>query len=69
MTDKEIRGKLKVALDKLYQNDYSLIRRLCSERSIVFKLGIYLAQEFEGTRFDVDCEYNKNGVKPSRCRA
>ena len=41
-----------------------MIRRLCSERSIVFKLGIYLAQEFEGTRFDVDCEYNKNGVKP-----
>lgn len=64
MTDEKVREKLKSALEQLYQKDFSLISRKCSERSIVFRLGLYLAKEFEGTGFDIDCEYNKNGDKP-----
>ena len=52
------------ALDKLYQNDYSLISRKCCERSIVFRLGIYLENIFSKYSYNVDCEYNKKGLVP-----
>lgn len=61
---KEIQTRFKCAIDKLYQNDFSLIQRKCSERSIVFRLGLYLSHEFENLGCNVDCEYNKNGVHP-----
>lgn len=59
-----IKVKFKEALDKLYQNDYSLITRKCSERSIVFRLGLYLSKGLEHRGLSVDCEYNKNGYRP-----
>lgn len=64
MTDEFIREKFKLAIDKLYCEDYSLIQRKCSERSIVFRLGLYLAKELEEVDIDVDCEYNRNGKFP-----
>lgn len=64
MSDEYIREKFKLAIDKLYLDDYSLIQRKCSERSIVFRLGLYLAKEFNEQDIDVDCEYNKNGDSP-----
>lgn len=60
----DIKVKIEEALKKLYQNDYSLIKRKCSERSIVFRLGLYLANSLADYGFDVDCEYNKNGNRP-----
>lgn len=59
-----IRVKFKEALDKLYKDDYSLIRRRCSERSIVFRMGLYLANSVAECGLDVDCEYNKNVCEP-----
>ena len=55
----EVREKLRLAIKELYKKDFSLIQRRCCERSIVFRLGIYLNYNFE--EYDVDCEYNKNG--------
>ena len=59
MKDIEVRGKLRLAIEELYKNDFPLIKLRCCERSIVFRLGIYLNDIFE--EYDVDCEYNKNG--------
>ncbi len=56
--------KFQEALAKLYRDEYSLIRRRCSERSIVFRLGLYLANSLTKYGLDIDCEYNKNGDKP-----
>lgn len=64
----DIKVKFEEALKKLYQNDYSLITRKCSERSIVFRLGLYLAKSLEPRELNVDCEYNKNGDKPKALR-
>ena len=60
----DVQVKFREALDKLYRDDYSLIERNCSERSIVFRLGLYLAESLEHEGFNVDCEYNKNGYRP-----
>ena len=59
-----VRVKFTRALAKLYLEDYSLIKRKCSERSIVFRLGLYLANDLAESGLTVDCEYNRNGEKP-----
>lgn len=59
MENAEVREKLRLAIKELYEKDFSLIQRKCCERSIVFRLGIYLNNIFE--EYDIDCEYNKNG--------
>lgn len=64
MNTEDIKKKLIFALGQLYRNDFLLIDRECCERSIVFRLGIYLNDIFEKNGFDVDCEYNKNGNNP-----
>lgn len=46
------------ALEHFYLNDRYLIDKNVHERSLTFRLGMYLQQEFSG--WDVDCEYNKN---------
>lgn len=60
----DIKEKLKEAIFELYRNDYLLINNKCCERSIVFRLGLYLANSLAAYGLDVDCEYNKNGEKP-----
>lgn len=60
----DVNEKLNDALIKLYYNDYLLMKNKCCERSIVFRLGLYLANSLAEYEFDVDCEYNKNGEKP-----
>lgn len=66
MNTDDIMKELIFALRQLYQKDYSLIDRQCNERSIVFRLGIYLNDIFEKNGFDVDCEYNRNGNNPKK---
>lgn len=56
----DIKDKLLRALKTLFQKDYSLIQRDCNERSVSFRLGIYLNNIFEQEGYDVDCEYNRN---------
>ena len=38
------------ALATLYNKDFAIIEKQCSERSIVFRLGLYVAQNFERMR-------------------
>lgn len=67
----DVKEKLKTALDKLYRMDGSLLAWHCSERAIVFRLSMYLAQVFEAEGLDVDCEYNRSrkSLKSLRGRA
>lgn len=62
MTDEE---KLLKALKKLYEKDGELLKIEASERSIAFRLGIYLDELFGNEEgLSVDCEYNRKGDKP-----
>lgn len=45
MSKIDVYRNLKLAIDRLYKNDYYLIKKCC-ERFIVFRLGIYLNQYF-----------------------
>lgn len=68
---------LKKAVHDLYLNDFNLLFRAevqrnrndhVSERSIVFRLGIYLqnyiSKDIILQRYDLDSEYNRNGYRP-----
>lgn len=56
---KVIEQKVNVAIKNLFRYDEELLRREVNERSITHKLAEYLQIEFD--RWNVDCEYNKNG--------
>lgn len=64
MIDEEIIKKLYAVLSRLYCEDYILIENECCERSIVFRIGIYLNEVLKDKEFNVDCEYNKLRDKP-----
>ncbi len=51
--------RVRKALDKLYEKDPELVDKNfdVNERTVTFRLGIYLAELFPD--FDVDCEYNR----------
>lgn len=53
------RKQFERAVSTLYHKDFAIIERQCSERSIVFRLGLYVAHNFEKCGYDVDCEYNR----------
>ena len=61
----ELKSMIEKALEKLYEDDRSLIKRRVDERAIVFRFGIYIQNLIlESAKFkdyDVDVEYNKNG--------
>jgi hypothetical protein len=50
------------SLLKLKKNDWKLLKSDVNERSITHKLAIYLQENFPN--FDVDCEYNRDGLDP-----
>ena len=58
MTFQEIEQKIKNALLFFYKEDSYLIDNNVHERSLTFRCGIYLQNEFPNWK--VDCEYNKN---------
>jgi hypothetical protein len=58
MTFQEIEQKIKNALLRFYKEDSYLIDNNVHERSLTFRLGMYLQNEFPD--YNVDCEYNKN---------
>ena len=70
MTDEEklLKAKLLKALEKLYEKDGELLKIEASERSIAFRLGIYLDELFRNTDLIVDCEYNREGDIPKKLR-
>lgn len=60
MENKADNNKFNSAIKNLYKLDYSIIKSKCSERAIVFRLGLYLVRLFKSEGVDVDCEYNRN---------
>ena len=58
MTFQEIEQKIKNTLLLFYKEDSYLIDNNVHERSLTFRLGMYLQNEFPNWK--VDCEYNKN---------
>lgn len=56
------------ALDMLYCRDIYLIQHKVSERSIVFRFGVYLQKNLEVDsmyrNYNIDVEYNRNYDKP-----
>jgi hypothetical protein len=49
---------IELAQQQLWDRDRSLLHLDAHERSICFRLAVYLAEQFP--EFDVDCEYNRN---------
>lgn len=56
MTGQEIKVILENAISEVKRNDHQLLINDLSERSISYKLGVYLNYKFPG--YHVDCEYN-----------
>jgi len=54
------------ALAQLTNEDAVLFKFDASERSLCFRLAIYLDTEFRNFDFNVDCEYNRYYQDPSR---
>lgn len=59
MDKNDFEFKLRNGLAKLYKFDECILDKHfnLNERSVTFRLAIYLCQEFND--FDVDCEYNR----------
>jgi hypothetical protein len=60
----ELKELLNKALQRLYENDMSLIERRANERAITFRFGIYFEELVKNSSFkelNVDAEYNRNG--------
>jgi hypothetical protein len=62
----EVRSRITAALRDLFERDHELLHRDVNERSITHKLACYLGNQFPD--YDVDCEYNRDGLKPKRLR-
>ena len=61
----ELKELLNKALQRLYENDMSLIERRANERAITFRFGVYLEELVKKSSFkelNVDAEYNRNGT-------
>lgn len=65
-TNDDIRTAVIRALTRMVADDTHLFHVGVSERSLTFRLGHYLQCEFP--RWQVDCEYNRNGEVPKRLR-
>jgi hypothetical protein len=66
MNNKEVMVKIKImiAYRKLLKNDSHLLEVDANERSITHRFAIYLEDEFPN--YNVDCEYNRNGLETKR---
>jgi hypothetical protein len=60
----EVREAVHGALGDLYGRDFELVERKVNERSITHWLAVYIQERFGD--WNVDCEYNKNGLDPKR---
>ncbi len=61
-----IKEKTNKAINNVLEKDKILLKINSSERSIAFRLAIYIEKEFPG--WNVDCEYNRDGVQPKKLR-
>ena len=62
---------LKEAINMLYRNDQSLIDREGMEQACVARIYFYLQTlinlDIELKEYNLDCEYNKNGIHSKNC--
>ena len=60
----------KEAIQRFYKEDYNLIEMNSSERSMVFRIGLYINEivsNDENLReYNIDCEYNRKNFNPKR---
>lgn len=66
MNEEDIKSNVKLAIDEIVRNDSFLFKNDVAERTITAKLACYLQNRFED--WDVDCEYNRNGIDPKRLK-
>jgi len=62
MTHEQIEAVLNAALDKFFERDEHLLAADTSERSMSHRIAVYLGEQVHG--YDVDCEYNRDGINP-----
>jgi len=62
LTGKDVRKRIERAYKMLIGKDVYLLKVGANERSITHRLAIHLESVFPG--YDVDCEYNRDGVDP-----
>jgi hypothetical protein len=60
----EVGQAILAAVDSLLDRDAYLLKADANERSISHRLGMYLEREFPD--FNVDCEYNRDGIEPKK---
>jgi hypothetical protein len=58
----KVKKRFERAIKRLKKRDRDLFRLGANERSFTHKLATYLQQEFP--RWHVDCEYNRDGIRP-----
>lgn len=62
----EIKGAIEFAVERLYQQDFSLLEREAHERSCAFRFGIYFTESIAEASFGadtdltIDFDYNRN---------
>jgi len=64
LSHKEVKQKVRTAIELLIKKDARLLKIDINERSITHKLALYLQDSFKG--WDVDCEYNRNRYDTKR---
>lgn len=64
MDKNEVKDKIYKAYRKLLSKDSHLFEMDANERSITHKLAEYLQNEF--TEWNIDCEYNRNGINSKK---
>lgn len=64
LSPKEVKRKVRTAIELLIKKDAPLLKIDINERSITHKLALYLQDSFKG--WDVDCEYNRNRYDTKR---
>ena len=64
LSREDVRRLIESAYQKLIEKDGYLLKVDANERSITHRLAIYLEAKFP--EYDVDCEYNRNGIDPKK---
>jgi hypothetical protein len=67
-SDLDILKTIKHSFLSVVENDSVLLKITANERSVTHRLAVYLERQFEGTGFQVDCEYNRDRRKPKRLK-
>ena len=62
LSEKDVRKLIERAYKMLIEKDGYLLKVDANERSITHRLAIHLESVFPG--YNVDCEYNRDGVEP-----